>query len=82
MCVCVPSGSRRDPLEPLRCRLSIPFQRRSRVGVEGANPRERVLRERANRLAYFVTLAQRLDGTDDLLGRKVRLDLGNAGLRG
>lgn len=26
-----------------------------------------------------MTLAQRLDGTDDLLGRKVRLDLGMLG---
>lgn len=33
---CAPGGSRRDPQQPLRCRLRIPFQRRRRVGVQGA----------------------------------------------
>lgn len=42
---CVPSGSRRDPLEPLRCRLSIHSNGAVALELKGRNRRERVLRE-------------------------------------
>lgn len=41
----VPSGSRRDPLEPLRCRLSIHSNGAVALELKGRNRRERVLRE-------------------------------------
>lgn len=79
--VCAPSGSRRDPLEPLRCRLSIHSNSPVALESKGRQSRARPA-GRANGPVYFVQVVQALNGPDDLLGRKVRLELGDTGLRG